>query len=207
MAKPLKYSELKYLELQAGLEEKLKERRTNNSVREVIYVKNGNKRKSPVKMYKSQTPYVFLQYIRMVQRWASYSSGLEPRYVDLLLYLYPIGVFDQFQFNHMCRTVEIFSKRVLKVLIKKGFIKLWREEKKKTEHNDRQHALYCLTHKGALLCSRMHDMCLLEEEIPVTKRNPMTSSKKAIDKYYLRVIKGMNERVREKKKPETESNR
>lgn len=178
----------------------LNERRVTTSMSQVLYIKRSNK--MPQKIYDSQAPYIFLQYIRLVTRWGHKKLGISKRRLELLLYLYPIGVFNKYQFNVMCRTVELNQNGVFKSLYNQGLLSLWRrgDAKKKTSH------LYCLSAKAKNVISRMHRMCLGEEKIPMNYNNPLKGSELAIDKYYLEMMKKMNKEVDKKKRAERDSN-
>ena len=197
--KPLNYNEKVYLELEAEMEEKLNNRRRGEPLSQVIYIKRTTKNKKEKLVYGFQGRHTFLQYIRMVMRWASKKLGVGNRYVELILYFYPIGVFNYHQFNRMCKTVMMYQQKQLQYLINEGLVKVWREAKPK------QPTLYCLTDKAVKVCARMHRVMLGEEGLPTTVNNPLTTSGKAIDKYYLQMIKEMNSKV-DKRKAERESN-
>jgi hypothetical protein len=169
-------------------------RRTSGTHSEVIFKSEKRLRKKPMK-YSSKVEYDFLQYIRIVMRWAYSNIELPQRYIELLLYLYPIGVFTMFQFRSMCRTISMYEKKQLDMLVDKGFIRIWRPRK-----GIMQAELYTLTDKSRLLCARMHKMCVAEEKIPISSHNAMTKSEFRIDKYFLEKAKKMNKKFEEKKK-------
>lgn len=167
---------------------RLERRRRAGSFTQVIYTQDKKKNLRPVERYRSQAPYTFLQYIRIINKWAEEFSGLDMSRIELILYLYPIGVFNREEFLLMKKVIDINKRNILKELIDSGWIKIWR----KRNSRQKQRALYSLSAKGIDLCSRMHKMCLGDIPIPETFRNPLTSKKSAKNKYYMEVIKSMN---------------
>ncbi len=189
MSYELKYSDKKYLELYEENKKRIADRRTTNSVSEVVFVKRGARSKVPKKIYESQTPYIFLQYLRIVTRWGQHQMGVNKSLLDLMLYLYPIGIFSKHDFYAMCSTITIYKVATLEGLIKKGLVKVWRKRKSKEQYD-----LYCLTVKATSTCSKMHTMLLGEEGLPEYYKKKLSKSGKSIDKYYLKVIKRMEEK-------------
>ena len=169
---------------------RLERRRRAGSFTQVIYTQDKKKNLRPVERYRSQAPYTFLQYIRIINKWAEEFSGLDISRIELILYLYPIGVFNREEFLLMKKVIDINKRNILKELIDSGWIKIWR----KRNSRQKQRALYALAPKATDLCSRMHRMCLGDEPIPESSRNSLTTNKEAKNKYYMDVIKKMNRR-------------
>lgn len=163
---------------------------------EDINISNTTTEKKPKPRHRTTRQYDFLQYSRLVFKWAVENYDLNRNQIDLLLYLYPKAVFTKSEFMHFHRTMGIWESKTLNMLIDKGFIRIWRKKKGK----DRQ--LYELTDKGRRLCSRMHRMCTGEEEIPMTAAtNKMVKNKDhdntpRINQYWLKMMERSNREIR-----------
>lgn len=184
-------------DLEKEVLDRLDERRVTRAMTQVLFLKRTNK--EPTKIYDSQTPYIFLQYIHLVMQWGSKKAGVNQRLMGLLLYLYPLGPFTAYQFSTMCKTVYMYQSKQLKKLIDKNLIVVWREKRKG------EVKLYCLSAKAKNIISRMHTMCLGEEPFPETHRNPLKHSGTKIDKYYMDMMKLINKKEKEKRS-ESDSN-
>jgi hypothetical protein len=145
--------------------------------------------KTPYPRYRSRIEYDFLKYIRVVFKWAAdnYPELNRPE-VEFLLYLYGVGAFSKKQFNDYHMLLGLYSIKTLKKFEKDGWIKLWRTKNGKT------HALYTLTHKAKMMCSKMHRFSAGVEEIPMNPVSNAMAKEDAprINNYYLDIIKRMN---------------
>lgn len=132
----------------------------------------------------------FLKYIRIVMRWAVENSTLNRPHVEALLYLYGCGTFSKKQFQDFHKTIGMYEQKTLDTLTKEGWVVLWRPAQK----SKRIHALYTLSHKAKLFCSKIHKVCCGLEEIPTeeTKNKLAGKTGKRIDTYYMDMIKRMN---------------
>lgn len=160
------------------------------------YVYNKTRKKKPVS--RSSRDYDFLQYIRIVFRWAISYSNLTRGEVEALLYLYPKGTFKKSDFFAYQRTVSMYQARALDKFVEEGWLYLYRPRK-----GNKQMALYAMTSKGKIMCSKMHQFLTGEKDIPIkTKTNPLIKSDKRIDGYYMDMIVKMNKEREARKKQE-----
>lgn len=146
------------------------------------------KKKIPPTRYKNRTAYDFLQYIRVVFKWATENYDLSRPEIELLLYLYPKNGFTKKQFTNYQRLISIYQIKSFRKLTDEGWIRMFRPRKGK------ETALYVLTDKSKRLCSRMHRFCTGEAEIPTSPRSNALAREggKRINNYYLDAIKQMN---------------
>lgn len=189
-AEPVKAEERKNKALDKLFERATKQenfavrRKPSGTRSQVVMVSNAKHRKKPQR-YQQTVEYDFLQYIRIVKKWALENHNITTKELDMLLYLNPAGIFTQKDFYFFHKTIGMYGNKAFERLMAEGWISVWRERK------NQQKALYTLTTKAKLLCNRMHKMCLGEEDIPVSRANKMLTSDKVINKYYLEVIKKM----------------
>lgn len=173
-------------ETSTNLQKRTKSKEKNFS--EVIFKRTGVIKK-PTKTFHQTLSYDFLQYIRIIFKWACSNYEITRPNLELILGLYPLGVFKKSDFEIFSRTIDMSSKRVFNKLIDDGWIKVWRPYKRG------QAALYCLTTKGKIMCGKIHKICVGESQIPEYKYgNSLMTSGKAVDKYYVEAIKRMNQR-------------
>ncbi len=174
------------------LSEEAKENLARRKKKKSAKVNNISKtRKKPKPQYNSVRDYDFLQYVRVVFRWAlSNNPTLNKGKLELLLYLYPKGAFSFTKFYEYHKTISIFQKKTLKELIEDGWIYLWRPRTKNTV------PLYALTDKAKRLCDDMHKFCVGDKQIPEepSKNNLFKSGGKRINNYFGDMIKDMNRR-------------
>lgn len=166
--------------------------------KEFIRENNKTRNKSPKPRYRTSREYDFLQYIRVVMKWAVVNHDLVRGEVEMLLYLYPKGVFTMQFFSDFHKTYGMYQQKTLAKLIEGGWIHLWRPKK------NRQAALYALTDKAKRMCDRMHKFSTGEEAIPETKFNRLSTigeGQPRIHNYYFDIIKKMNKN-RNKKEDE-----
>jgi len=139
----------------------------------------------------SRADYTFLQFNRTVRRWAIFNHDLTGTELDMLLYLYPITVFSVPQFKTFQYELGLTDHRLFKKMESKKWFNLWSRKG--------QISYYVLSRKGNLLCSRMHRMYMLEEEIPLgLRRNKSSGRKDQKHKKLMDLYKEFNQKVREK---------
>lgn len=161
---------------------------------EVIYTRVGDVQLPP-ETFHQKVQYDFLQYIRVVFNWACTTHEISRPHLELILYIYPIGLFKRTDIEIFTKTLDMKYARVFKKLEADGWVTMWRGKKGK------QSALYTLSTKGKVLCGKMHKICTGESEIPDSHYNPFVDSNKHIDKYYLNIIRKMNERKKKEEAP------
>lgn len=180
---------LELYKLQKDLLDDFEKRRGEGYCKDVVFVRRASSRTKP-DIFTKRESYSFLQYLRIVMHWAKKSSGLSRPHIELLLYLQPLGIFQKGDFSFFAKVIQVYQHRLFQTFIDEGLIKKWRSAKS----NKRQSALYCLTPKADTLCTRIHKMCIGEEQIPESANNPFNKSQRPIDKYYMDIIKKMNEK-------------
>lgn len=153
-----------------------------------LYVRSVTKKKKPVPRYTSTRDYDFLQYVRPVFRWATENSGLTRAQIELLLYLYPKGVFTKKEFYDFHRLIGMYQIKTFKMFTDKGFMTVWRQKKRN------QKALYCLTNKSKQICDKMHKFLTGEKEMTIDPNYNVLAKEGGlrINTYYMDTIKKMN---------------
>lgn len=152
--------------------------------------------KKPKPRHKTEIQYDFLQYIRLVKRWATVNSELRWIDIELLLYLYPKGVFTKRDFFDFCRVIRMHQDTTFKFFLEDDWIKVWR--KATVRDGKTQTALYKVSEKTRILCNKMHRFCVGEDEITTDPRYNKLAQDTGVrmDKYYLNQIKKMNKNKR-----------
>lgn len=160
----------------------------NTPLHKKIYMKSKTRYKKPKPRHRSNRDYDFLQYIRPVFKWATENSGLTRPQMELILYLYPKGVFTKKDFYDYHKILGMYQIKTFDMMVKDGFIVTWRPKKRG------QKALYSLTNKAKQICDKMHKFLTGEKEVPVNSRNNILAQdgRARIDGYYMDVIKRMN---------------
>lgn len=160
--------------------------------KEKVKVKNNVKTriKKPLPQYNSVRDFDFLQYIRVVFKWAVKSNPtLNRAKIEMLLYLYPKGAFTYSQFHTYYKIIGIYQSKALAEFIEEGYIKVWKNR------TGRSPKLYALTDKSKNLCDKMHKYCAGVEELPLDVSNPLVADKEVrINSYFVNMIKDMNKR-------------
>lgn len=168
-------------------EEKLKPKVVNKA-----RVKNNivTKKKKPLPQYNSVRDYDFLQYIRIVFKWAvKENPSLSRAKIEMLLYLYPKGAFTYSQFHKYYKVIGIYQSKALSEFLENGYIKVWKNR------TGRSPKLFALTDKAKMLCDNMHKYCTGEKGLPISEDNLLVSEKEVrINRYYVDIIKDMNKR-------------
>lgn len=145
-------------------------------------------RSKPKTSYNTNRDYDFLQYIRIIFKWAIANHDLKRPELELLLYLYPMGTFSKNEFSVFHKTMGIYQQKTFQKMIQNGWIVMWRPKK------GRQNALFTLTNKSKILCSRIHKMCVGEIPIPEQAQSNILAKEGEvrINGYYMDIIKKMN---------------
>lgn len=165
---------------------KARERKKKRTIKVV-----SKTRRKPKPQHTSVRDYDFLQYIRIVMRWAlDNNETLTKGKLEMLLYLYPKGAFSFTQFYKFHKTISLYQRKTLDELIKDGWVYLWRPK------SGSEVALYALTNKAKTLCDKMHKYCVGDEELPIEPENNtiFKSGGKRINNYFGDMIIDMNKR-------------
>jgi len=162
-----------------------KKKKTRKVVNNVV-----TKKKKPVPQYNSVRDYDFLQYIRVVFKWALQNNpDLNRGKLEMLLYLYPKGAFTYAQFHKYYKLIGMYQSKALTEFINNGYIRVWRMPKRG------EAKLYALTDTGKKLCDTMHKYCTGDKELPIDESNTLSTDKsKRNNSYYMDMIKDMNKR-------------
>lgn len=144
------------------------------------------------KVRTSTMEYNFLQYSHIIKTWVRRNYGLTPKYLDILFYVYPMQIFTSEQFTQFTKELGIQDYTILRKMKNGGWFTLWTKSGYKK--------YYVLTHKGNELMKKIHRMCMLEEEIPMSeRRNVIVRSRDKKDQRLVELFKVFNEKVRNKK--------
>ena len=167
--------------------ERKKKAKANKARKKVRVV--SKTRKKPKPQHYSIRDYDFLQYIRIVMRWAlDNNKSLSKGKLEMLLYLYPKGAFSFSEFYKYHKTISLYQRKTLDELTKDGWVYLWRPK------SGDKVALYALTNKAKKLCDNMHKYCVGDEKLPETSEENTLFQKggKRINNYFGDMIKDMN---------------
>lgn len=155
------------------------------------YVKIRND--TPKHVFRSSIDYNFLKYIKIVFKWAQDNHDLARLDIEVLLYLYSEGIFPQEKCMELYKLKGNRSYLRFRKLFNEGWLVRWRERRGNIG------ALYTLSNKGKLLCSRMHKICAGEETIPESPRsNVLAKDTSYSKKIYMNFISIMNKQVKER---------
>lgn len=147
-------------------------------------------KKAPLPQHNSVRNYDFLQYIRIVFRWALKThKDLNRGTLETLLFLYPKGAFTYTDFHVFYKTIGMYQSKVLAEFIENGYVKVW---KKRTGRNPK---LFALTDKAKKLCDEMHKYCVGDKQMSTAVYADMIEDEDTrINNYYVDMIKKMNKR-------------
>jgi hypothetical protein len=142
----------------------------------------------PLAKTETEREYDFLKYIRVVFRWATEHTGLSRPEIEVILYLYSKGVFTKAEFADYYKTIGLTTKARWQKYMDDGWIREWRTSKRNMK------GLFDLTSKAKIVCSKMHQMCVGDMDIPTSRRsNPMNRNKDIkINAHYTKLFKQMN---------------
>jgi len=172
--------------------ENIPEEKAKVTKKHIKNVKNNvvTKTKRPLPQYNSVRDYDFLQYIRIVFKWAvKKHPELNRAKIEMLLYLYPKGAFTFSDFHKYYKTIGIYQNKALAEFLKDGYIRVWKPRTGRTAK------LFALTEKTKDLCDTMHKYCTGVKTLPLDVTNPLVADKEVrINRYYVNMIKDMNKR-------------
>jgi hypothetical protein len=135
--------------------------------------------------------YTFFQFSHMIRVWAMRNYNLNPRQLDVLFYLYPIGIFTRKDFHRFVKEMAIRDYTLFTFFTTEGWITEWAKEGTKK--------FYVLSHKANGLIKKLHRMALFEEEIPMSeRRNVVVRSRQKKDKDLVELFKVFNNKVKSK---------
>lgn len=171
----------------------LEQRRQYKTFKQVLYQSRKRKSTDKTRTYTSWAPYIFLQYMGILQKWAKKKYRLKEWEINMILYLYPIGIFDQNEFELMYRAITEKHKcgKAFGRFKRAGRIVMWKRRKK----GENPLPLYCLSEQMKDMCSKFHTISLGKEPIPETFRNPLTTGPDK--KLFTDILERMNERLEE----------
>lgn len=133
--------------------------------------------------------YNFLQFVPVIRIWAQRNFDLSLLELDVLMFMYPVGVFSSKEFDKCLKEMGRSNFGVLKKLKDKNWVKVWSKEGRTN--------YYTLSQKASDLISRYHRICMLEEEIPMSeRRNVIVRSKNPKDQELTDLFKSINQKVR-----------
>lgn len=161
------------------------------AIKKELQVKNKSVTKhKPLPQHNSVRDYDFLQYIRIVFKWALKNHPeLTRAKLEMLLYLYPKGAFTYSKFHKYYKTIGLYQSKALTEFIEQGYMKVWQQKKGKATK------LYTLTSKAKDLCDMMHKYCVGDLKIDTSNSNALIEDKSIrINTYYADMIKDMNKR-------------
>jgi len=133
----------------------------------------------------------YLKYWRVVKQWAKVKYGIGLADIEMMLFLYSEGLFNQNQFKEFDEIMS-WDKNRFHNLLKDKWIIVWRKRK------GREATLYELGFKGKKMCSSIYKKLNMEETISEDKRmNSMFDiNTNYSNKTYRKLIKRMNKEVR-----------
>ena len=165
----------------ARIPEEEEKRKTRKAKKKAKKVHNNvvTRKPKPAPQYYSVRDYDFLQYIRIVYKWALQNHPeLNRGKLDMLLYLYPKGAFTYSQFHKYYKTIGLYQNKALAEFIEHGYLQVWKLPKRG------EAKLYALTKRGKDLCDMMHKYCVGDEKLPEDESNGLVTDKsKRISSY------------------------
>ena len=129
-----------------------------------------------------------LKHYRIIRQWACKNNGLNNAYLELLIYLVCVGLFNRLDFIDGSYSYSWNTRRWSK-LKQNGWISIFSARNRTTVRSN----IYKVSFKGKQLISRMYRIMLGEEDIPTSKkRNSIMKGKRYIDKVLIKSIKNVN---------------
>jgi len=167
-----------------------KRRKGNKMYSDVVYCRPEKVRNQMI--YNNTTKYTFLQYTRIIMRWGQLELGYKKLDLELLLFIYPLGIFSRNDFRDQCRMVGYVYLNKWKKYIREGTIVEWRKKR------PNQRALYTLSESTKRIISKMHKMYVGEIDISENTKGYKLMKKKTTgpEKYFLNAIKTMSKNNR-----------
>ena len=133
----------------------------------------------------------YLKYWKVVKQWAKVKYNLGTADIEMMLFLYSEGLFNQKQFEEYTEIMS-WDKNRFHNLMKDKWIVVWRKRKGK------ESTLYELGFTGKRMCASIYKKLNMEETVSEDRRlnhifNPNADYSK---KVYRKIIKKMNKEVK-----------
>jgi len=113
-------------------------------------------------LYQSKVKYDFLQFYPFISRFMAKRYKMSSKVIDLLIFLYPIGVFTRKEFDNYILLGSSELKSTLKTLLKKNLVQVWNN----TGIDDKVPTYYMLTKVAREMCADIHAYCAGDRDIP-----------------------------------------
>ncbi len=131
----------------------------------------------------------YLKNWRVVRYYIQKKYDLNIKELEIILYLYDMGVFTRKDLNEYARICS-WGNQVSKLLVDRDLIRLWRKGEA------RQRDLFELTQPAKLICNHTYKKLNGEESISENPyRNDIFKGSTQIDKAYKKLIKKMNQNL------------
>ena len=126
------------------------------------------------------------KYYRLVRKWASKTHGILDADLELLIYL---DCKDHFTRNDFIEGTYTFSwdKARWDRLRQDGWIDVWRHRNRTTI----KYSVFKTSYKAKRLITRMYNIMLGEEDMPITEASKFYKNKTYTDKVYNKAIDDM----------------
>ena len=133
----------------------------------------------------------YLKYWKVVKQWAKVKYNLGPADIEMMLFLYSEGLFNQKQFEEYTEIMS-WDKNRFHNLMKDKWIVVWRKRKGK------ESTLYELGFTGKRMCASIYKKLNMEETVSEDRRlNPIFNPNADYSKkVYRKIIKKMNKEVK-----------
>lgn len=153
-----------------------------------LYVKKRPKKQ--LTHHPRQREFTFLKYYRIVKYYIKNKYKILDAELDMILFLYDENIFTKDVFNDFSRSMS-WDKSRFSVMVKKGFIKKWRDRKETQRSN-----LWELTMASKRICNHMYKKLTQEEIVSEDPyRNEIFKGRSYMDKIYKDLIKKMNSKT------------
>jgi hypothetical protein len=133
----------------------------------------------------------YLKYWKVVKQWAKVKYNLGTADIEMMLFLYSEGLFNQKQFEEYTEIMS-WDKNRFHNLMKDKWIVVWRKRKGK------ESTLYELGFTGKRMCASIYKKLNMEETVSEDRRlNPIFNPNADYSKkVYRKIIKKMNKEVK-----------
>jgi|TARA_R110000803_G_C11939091_1_gene316332 hypothetical protein len=133
----------------------------------------------------------YLKYWKVVKQWAKVKYNLGTADIEMMLFLYSEGLFNQKQFEEYTEIMS-WDKNRFHNLMKDKWIVVWRKRKGK------ESTLYELGFSGKRMCASIYKKLNMEETVSEDRRlNPIFNPNADYSKkVYRKIIKKMNKEVK-----------
>ncbi|QDP58492.1 MAG: hypothetical protein Unbinned6046contig1000_61 [Prokaryotic dsDNA virus sp.] len=130
----------------------------------------------------------YLKNWRIVRYYIQKKYDINIKELEILLYLYDMGIFDRKDVNEYARICS-WGNNTTKMFLDKGLFKMWRKGSSGPGNRD----LLELSQRAKLICNHTYKKLNGEEEISENPyRNEIFKETTQIDKAYKKLIKKMN---------------